>query len=210
VRRLFLIPLLVALVTPVSAQRFGSAPHGTPHFTSRAPGARSAFYPVPFFSDFGGDSYFANPVGPQPTVIVLQSAAAPAPEPPPPAAQPLTIELQGGRYVRVSGEVSSDAEVVESPLPTASKIRVSSTESGAAAADRPAVLVFLDGHREELTGYTITAGVLYAQTNFYTDGSWNKKVEISSLNLPGTVNENHRRGIDFHLPTAPNEVVVGP
>jgi hypothetical protein len=91
-------------------------------------------------------------------------------------------------------------------------------ERSAAAAIRPAVinesapavLVFRDGHREEVSNYTIADGILYTAGDPYTGGSWNKKIELSSLNLPETVKSNHLRGVRFHLPSAPNEVVVRP
>ncbi len=74
----------------------------------------------------------------------------------------------------------------------------------------PAVVVFRDGHREEVAAYTITDGVLYAQGNYYTDGSWNRKIDLSSLNLPETIEASRSRGVHFRLPAAPNEVVTRP
>jgi hypothetical protein len=73
-----------------------------------------------------------------------------------------------------------------------------------------AVLVFLDRHREEISGYTISGDALYASSNFYSNGSWSRRIELSSLNLTETLNENRTRGIHFRLPSAPNEVIVGP
>jgi hypothetical protein len=74
----------------------------------------------------------------------------------------------------------------------------------------PAVLVFRDGHREEVTEYTIADGVLYARGNYYRDGSWNKRIELSSLDLHETIQSNQSRGVGFQLPNSPNEVIVGP
>ena len=73
-----------------------------------------------------------------------------------------------------------------------------------------ALLVFRDGHREEVSDYTIAQGILHASSDYYTNGSWNKKIELSSLNLPETIKSNQSRGLRFQLPSAPNEVVVGP
>jgi hypothetical protein len=72
------------------------------------------------------------------------------------------------------------------------------------------VLVFRDGHREEVSAYTITGGAIYAPADFYRDGSWNRKIELSSLDLPETLKSNYSRGLRFQLPRAPNEVIVGP
>jgi hypothetical protein len=75
---------------------------------------------------------------------------------------------------------------------------------------RPAVLVFRDGHHEEVSDYTIADGVLYTRLNFYTDGSWTRKIALSSLNLPDTITANQSRNLKFQLPTASNEVIVRP
>ncbi len=74
----------------------------------------------------------------------------------------------------------------------------------------PAVLVFRDGHREEVSEYTIADGALYTRTDYYTAGSWNRQIELSALNLPDTVKSNQSRGVRFQLPSSPNEVIVRP
>ena len=71
-------------------------------------------------------------------------------------------------------------------------------------------LVFRDGHREQVFDYTIADGVLYAHADYFTTGSWNRKIELSSLNLSETVKSNQSQGVRFQLPSAPNEVIVGP
>jgi len=73
-----------------------------------------------------------------------------------------------------------------------------------------AILVFRDGHREEVSEYAITNGILYTSDDPFAVGYWNRKVELSSLNLPETVSSNQTRGVKFRLPSAPNEVVVRP
>ncbi len=128
------------------------------------------------------------------------------------------IELQGGRYVRISGEDTSTAEMkqigptipVHAPIsPRPGKHSITVTHSPAAQ-QLPTILLFRDGHREEVSDYTIADGTLFTKSNYYTDGSWNKKIALSSLNLPDTINANESRGIKFQLPTAPNEVIVRP
>jgi hypothetical protein len=225
-RKLALIALLAAMLMSlgaqrVSAQRMAPAPHFAPrgrtsHFGSFA-------YPLPLFSDsLYSDALFRSgyPVASQPTVIVMQppSPAESAPARFPAPAQPLLIELQGDRYVRVSGEENSGAEMIDripanhpsdapnsaTPIPTASTRTTSMRELA------PAVLVFRDVHREELSDYTIADGVLYTAGNYYVDGSWNRKIELSSLSLSETIEANRSRGVRFQLPTAPNEVIVRP
>jgi len=58
--------------------------------------------------------------------------------------------------------------------------------------------------------YTIADGVLYASADFYSGGSWNRKIEISALNVAETVASNRARGMEFRLPGAANEVIVRP
>ena len=74
----------------------------------------------------------------------------------------------------------------------------------------PAVLIFRDGHREEASEYTIADGVLYTRADYYTTGSWTRKIELSSLNLSETAKSNESRGIKFQIPSSPNEVIVRP
>ena len=221
-RHLLLIPLLAALTPCVCAQRM--LPAARPHFASRfRDGARprsSFFYPLgladPFYADYLPSAAYGA-ASPSP-VIILQppSSAAPAPAPSPTPASPLMIELRGDRYVQVSGPDSSGAQMIspEKSDPTPTPARRSHSPSSApihtAAAELPpAILVFRDGHREQTSNYTIADGVLYASGD-YTNGSWNRKIELSSLNLPETIQSNQSRGVRFQLPSSPNEVIVRP
>jgi len=115
--------------------------------------------------------------------------------------QPVMIELQNGRYVRVSTTVP-DADPQEL------------TPATAAAPPSPnlpsVVLVFRDGHNEEVRDYTIADGILYACGDFYTDGYWNKKIALSTLNLAQTLQTNTARNVNFVLPSSPNEVITRP
>ena len=70
--------------------------------------------------------------------------------------------------------------------------------------------MFRDGHREEVSDYTIADGNLYTHDDYYTNGSWNRKIELSSLNLLETVRSNQSRNVRFRLPSSPNEVIVRP
>jgi hypothetical protein len=215
-RRFLLITLLAALAPCVNAQQMGAV---SPHFAARFNrGGRphSSFYPLAFADPFYAD--YLSSTGPsasQPPLIILQSLAARAPEPErfAPPAQPLMIELQGDRYVRVSGPEISGAEMIDrmpdrSPLAEGSSS--ASLHSAASPALPPAVLVFRDGHREEASEYTIADGVLYTRADYYTTGSWSRKIELSWLNLPETIKSNQSRGVKFQLPSYPNEVIVRP
>ncbi len=221
-RPLLLITLLALLTPYASAQRLVSA---SPHFASglhRGGHQRAFFYPLAFFDPFYSDylSSTGYSVASQPPVVIIQAppAAAPAQNRFPSPAQPLMIELQGDRYVRVSGPEAWGAEMIQPEeggqmQATPSEQRRPSSAAVPATAARdlaPTVLIFRDGHREEASDYTIADGILYASADRYTTGSWNRKIELSSLNLPETVETNRSRGVRFQLPTSPNEVIVRP
>jgi hypothetical protein len=72
----------------------------------------------------------------------------------------------------------------------------------------PAVLIFRDGHTEEVKRYTIQGGVLYAKTDFWSTGSWTRKILITELDVPASLKLNAERGAKFNLPSGPNEIVV--
>ena len=66
--------------------------------------------------------------------------------------------------------------------------------------DRPevvpnTVLVFRDGHKEEVQNYAIVGQTLW---NFAPQRR--QKIPLSDLNLQGTAKANEERGVDFHVP----------
>jgi hypothetical protein len=235
---LFMTSLFIILSTALApcahAQRM--AAHA-PHFAARwneASHSRSSFYPLAFADPFYSDYLLSTgyPVASQPPVIFLQAPQSPpAPSPDRSAApvQPLVIELRGDRYVRVSGPETSGPEMI-APNSVASDSVARETIARAPNSPRspqcasasasmpatttpdapPAVLIFRDGHREETSGYTIANGILYTRGDSYATGSWTRKIELSSLNLPETLKSNQSRGVRFQLPSFPNEVIVRP
>jgi hypothetical protein len=230
-RRFLFITLLAAFAPCMNAQRMS---HSSARFASgfnRGSFARPSFYPLAFSDPFYSD-YLLNtgyPVASQPPMIFLQAppAAAAAPERFSGPAQPLMIELRGDRYVRVSGPESSGAELIDRELierdmidrdgierEKTNRLSDSQPRSERQPVAPPAaalpVLVFRDGHREEISDYTIADGSLYTRSDYYTTGSWSRKINLSSLNLPETIASNQSRGARFQLPSFPNEVVIGP
>jgi hypothetical protein len=182
------------------------------------PRHNAGFYPIPLFWDpFFYDDLSASgyPLAAEPPVIIMQAPATAAdstPVPPSSPAQPLLIELRGNRYVRISGEETSGAELIDQ-APAAPRQRENSSVANPVTPVQelaPVVLVFRDGHCEQVSEYTIADGVLYTAANYYTDGAWNRKIELSSLDLPETVKSNQSRGVRFQLPAFPNEVIVRP
>lgn len=206
-------------------------------FNRSFPFAPYASLPFPFFGDdFDPSDIYSSgyPVASQPPAYVLQAAqemlgsaaastrsdmfAGSARDSQ--SSQPLMIELHDGHYVRVArtatnGEAlnfgSQDAQNAAQTGPTNRKSGRSPVAAPPPVKDlAPAVLVFRDGHSEEVRDYTIADGTLYVRGDYYTDGFWNKKIELSSLNLSQTLQANLDRNIKFVLPSSPNEVITRP
>lgn len=220
--------MLLTLVPQVNAQRIGGSSSRFAAGFNRAHHSRTSFYPLAFSDPFYSDylSAIGYPVASQPPIIMMQApqASAPAPDR---FSQPLMIELQGDRYVQVSGSQASGAEMIPPTQENGKKKandrnaidlaqnsparrQGTSVRTVPAPELQPAVLVFRDGHNEEASDYTIADGILYARADPYTGGSWNRKIALSSLNLPETIASSKSRGVRFELPTAPNEVIVRP
>ncbi len=72
----------------------------------------------------------------------------------------------------------------------------------------PTVLVYRDGRREQIREYSIADGVLYARSDYYAVGYWNKTIALVALDLPQTLKANQERGVKFVLPDSPNNVVM--
>jgi hypothetical protein len=152
------------------------------------------------------------PLAPRVVVVQQPVAAQAAVSAPPDAApvQPLLIELRGGRYVRISGDESSIPNKTDQQ-PILHGSQTYPMQSSQPSAPPPStILVFRDGSREQISDYTIADGILYAQADYYTEGSWNQPIPLSALNLNETVSENRARGVQFQVPAAPNQVIVGP
>jgi hypothetical protein len=148
-----------------------------------------------------------------PRESAAQPAQAAPPERPPHA---LVLEWQGDQWVQVTGYSESPAPAQPAPPKAveASHLRaVMPSRSEAAELPRelpPAVLVFRDGHEEELKSYTIIGRTLYTSANYWTSGSWTRKIEIANLDVPATLKLNQERGSKFSLPAGPQEVVIRP
>ena len=169
-----------------------------------------AWYGDPFFySDYASQPDYEAP---SPPVVVVQPRAAAAPSEPKP--EPLMIEWQGDRYVRSGGQKSSAyPDYSEAPASAGINkpaIRSSSATQAPQLELPPAVLVYRDGHREEVSDYVIANGNLYARGNYWHDGFWTKTVQLSALDLPSTLRANSDSGVKFVLPSSPNEVVTRP
>jgi len=205
----------VAIVCPVVCAQRGSGGH-VPFGVSRDGGfgrhgarrfAGAAYFPYfyPDYYDYGPDI-----VEPPTQTVVLQTPqpaaqAVASPEP----AEPLVIELRGDRWVRISGYGEWQQEGT-SVGPEQTIAAPKTAPSRAPSVLPPAVLVFRDGHQEEIGKYVIVGSIIYAGADYWTSGLWARKVEIADLDVPATLKVNEQRGAQFRLPSSANEIMMRP
>ncbi len=223
-RRWFTIAFVGAavLVTPVGAQvragsmgssfgRGAASGHGITVSIGHPQQPNRFFPPTTFlawpfyYSDYGPERTVVEEAPPR-VVVVQTPPAAPVAENSPP--EPLLIEWRGDHYVRVKlSDLTQPADYSEEPGQRAGKVAPKPATPQAREL-RPAVLVFRDGHKEEVSSYTIISGTLYTRTDFWATGTWTKKIQISDLDIPATLKLNQELGVRFVLPSGPNEVVT--
>lgn len=119
----------------------------------------------------------------------------------------LVMENRGGQWVRIP--TASEMPVAQA---SASNSEPGATSSKATPTppDRlaPAVLVFRDGHEEQVTRYVVQGNVLYTNADYWSTGSWTRKISIAELDVPACVKRSAEQGGMFRLPSKPNEVIV--
>lgn len=178
-------------------------------------------FPPVFYPDYyPGDEFDYGPVAqqgpPAPTVqvVVPQPAQPPAPAASP--VEPLLLENHNGQWVRIptGREVPTIAQGTQ---PDSASAKASSPNPGfvelpAAASSLPAlppaVIVFRDGHTEEATRYMIQGDFLFMNADYWSTGSWTRKIPLAELDIPASLKLNKERGTKFNLPSGPNEVVI--
>ncbi|HTM87352.1 MAG TPA: hypothetical protein VL155_04065 [Terriglobales bacterium] len=168
-------------------------------------GFRNNRFVSPFWSTayWWDDSYYPDSgeqvvQPPATSVIVQQAAPQPVQEVKP--ASPLLIELQGNRFVRLTG---NDVN----PPVTGGTVQLAAREGDQLP---PVVLIFRDGHRQDVSSYSIIGPALYVSGSYWTNGYWTEKILLADLNLPATMSANQERGVNFALPSAPNQVITRP
>jgi hypothetical protein len=205
----------VAILTPISIAQMrspgfahtavGVSFTGRPHSHSSGPGA--IFLGDPFYAD-----YPIAPVTVPPQFVIVQPATS-ADTAPETKSEPLMIELQGNRYVRFGGRQPSAERSTNAP-PDYSAAGVDNspqaTQHTAQPELPPTVLIFRDGHREQIPEYAIVGSTIYASADYWQTGQWTKNIQLSALNIPATIQANHEAGVRFTLPSAPNQVVTRP
>jgi hypothetical protein len=176
--------------------------NGPPHSHSFGRGA--IFLGDPFYAD-----YPVAPVSLPPQFVMVQQAPA-VDSRPETKSEPLMIELQGNRYVRFGGRQQSAERGTNAAPDYAEADVVNSSRHPAQAELPPTVLIFRDGHREQVPAYAMVGATIYASGDYWQSGHWTKNIQLSSLNIPATIQANHEAGVRFTLPSAPNEVITRP
>ena len=151
--------------------------------------------------DGGRDCYFSDDYGPYeadyrpepapPVVQVVQEKPEPLPD-------PVLLELRGNQWVKVGNFGEASQQVLNA--------------SAAAPAKQipPAVLIYRDGHSEEVSSYSIIGRLMYTKSDYYSSGSWTRTIQLADLDLLATLKQNQQRGVKFDLPSGPDEVVIRP
>lgn len=202
-------------VAPASGFRIGQR---SGFFHPRRGPRSSALFPyyyAPYWDwDYGGYGYEPEPPSagaPASPLVVVQGAQpsiqASTPSPP----EPLLLERRGDRWVRIT--VAARAANQEQVGGQASAGTSVTGPTGPEAAKPPAelppvVLVFRDGHQEQVESYMIFGHILYTKADYWTTGSWARQIQIAQLDLPATLKLNHERGVKFSLPSGPDEVII--
>ena len=223
------IAILGAMVFVPSAQaqrHVASAPSGRPGAAVAPRGSvKTRFVRQSHRRRFSSDSAFApyfypdydsepETVDAPPAQIIEQSAEPASAVPVPNRAGALVLELQDDHWVRITnsgqsqtgGQSSQPQSESLANLPTATPRRI---QAEALPSELPpAVLVFRDGHKEEIRKYIIEGTTIYIRTNSWSYGSWTRKIQVAELDVPATLELNQERGAKFSLPSSPNEVML--
>jgi hypothetical protein len=178
--------------------------------------AEPGYWPY-FYPDSDSETIEAPPpeTTPSPQVIVVPGTQAAAPARAAGPAESLVLELRDNHWVRISkyGQVTPlearPAAGVASSGPTG--VSAQGTDANASVSELPrAALVFRDGHTEEIRKYVIVGATLYTTSDFWSTGSWTRKIPIADLDVAATLKRNQERGAKFTLPSRPSEVILRP
>ncbi|SRR6266567_8649516 len=169
---------------------------------------RHSFSRPSFFYGYGAPYFYSDYYEPyqQEEYARPEPATQPPPAPPvknEPLPDPVLLELRGNQWVRVTSFVQAPAE-------TAVPESRTQAEKSALQPERPAVLIYRDGHSEEVSSYSIIGRTIYAKSDYWSNGNWTRNIQIADLDLPATLRENEQRGVKFELPSGPDEVMIRP
>jgi hypothetical protein len=201
--QLALATVLLSLTATAQIRIGGFAPAGASNFGRRPIGlAHSHRYSYPGYA-YSGLPYFYSDYEPYEEYAL---EPPPRPEPAPqvktePAADPMLLELHGSQWVKVSNFSQGSDRTISTAVPAQ---QISSKPLP------PALLVFRDGHTEEISSYSIIGQTIYAKADYWSTGKWTRTIQLADLNIPVTLEQNHERGVNFGLPSSPDEIMIRP
>jgi hypothetical protein len=173
----------------------------------------SAFlFPPYFYPDDEFDYGPVEPAAPPVQLIVQQPAPASAPTASP--IEPLLMENHNGQWVRIPTgsellaipqSTKPDSAKASAPNPGFVELPVAAPPIPALP---PAVIVFRDGRTEEVAKYMIQGETLFTNADYWSTGSWTRKIPLSDVDIPASLKLNKERGTKFNLPSGPNEVMI--
>lgn len=215
---------MTLLMSPAQAQRFGSGRGGGFASRGHAMGGHSVrgqrgrrgypgyWYGPNYYPDYDSYSDSGDQIADEgPARYVVQGATPASPAVATKPSESVVMELRGDHWVRLTSygvmEVAGQASAPQSERAgnTAASVR---TEAPAALP--PAVLVFRDGRQEDIAKYTIVGSTIFLKADYWANGSWTRKVQISELDVAATLKANQERGAKFSLPSRPGEVMMRP
>jgi len=219
-RRFIFVVIAGALLAPVCTAQVRGGFHGSARGVRGFGGSlgghhREAFTRGYFVGEtpFLYDDYPFGPALPEPAPQFFVTQSPAAADAPSVKTASLLIELHGDRYVRFGGSArSTEAAGPEREVSVLATTSSPITPPHLAPPDLPpTVLVYRDGHREEVADYAIVGSVIYAhRTHDEQIGYELNSIQVSALDIPATVRVNREAGVSFALPAGPNEVVTRP
>lgn len=212
VAKKLILGLLIAGCTSAALAQMHGGGHGAGFGVSerRSGLGRAFYYGDPYlFADYPSGSLAT--AQPSPPIVLFQTPAAVEREPEA-KIEPLLIELHGNRYVRVGGASSERGSIAPDYSDNvAAKASIGPTLAAHQTPSLPSVvLIYRDGHSEQVPEYAIVKGVIYTRGDYWRNGQWTKTIQMSALNIPATIQANQKQGVRFVLPAGPNEVVTRP
>jgi hypothetical protein len=194
---------------------------GLTHLGQRRYSNSSAYLPSQYFYlnddyDTENDNHNENEStvpDESPVQIIVAPPAQPL-VPAPAPVEPLLLEYHDGQWVGVptGSQMPARPQSMQSDSAKASRLRPGIASRKERAQPLPAlpptVLVFRDGHKEEVERYMIHGDVIYASMDYWSAGSWTREIPIAGLDIPATLKLNQERGGKFNLPSGPSEIVI--
>jgi hypothetical protein len=189
---------------------FGAGRNGSPffnqHYFDRRSGFGAYFWGDPFV--WYGDNQMPQEPNPEPGPPLLMMRPDTSPRD---RLSPLLIELEGDRYVRHGGLAQSAQSGVSREPRTTPTSTPDYSARGESSDLTPTMLIFRDGHREQVPDYAIVGRVIYAHGDLDGEPGYGlKNIRVSELDIPATIRANRENGVSFTLPSGPDEVVTRP